>query len=98
MPTGSNGLTGRTVAPKLVVYRGPFVQGRSVESDKPLLATLGLEQVDGKSLAKALDRTYGERTAVYVSDDLRAGARSIRSTMGSLDTERSAEPRFALAR
>ncbi len=63
-------LTGRSASPTIVVYRGPLVQGRGPAA----LASLGLQQVDGARLATAMDRTFGTRVELYLSDDLRQGA------------------------
>lgn len=89
MPKGAIGSMtgGRTSSATLVVYRGPFVQGRGGDNNTGALAKLNLEQVDGTQLAKALDRTYGDRAAVYVSNDLRVGADRFTSGMGSLFLE-----------
>lgn len=98
MPSPGSEMTGRRTAPKLIVYRGPLMQGRSGEAT---LARVGLRQADGTKLASALDRTYGDRSSIYVSDDLRSGASQFRGgeeDMGSLDTPRTSSARFALAR
>jgi hypothetical protein len=96
--TNGSDMTGRKPSQKLIVYRGPFVQGRGSSDGRTLMATLGIEQVEGNDLAKALDRTYGDRTPIYVSDDLRAGARSVRGNMGYLGYEIPAQHLLASAR
>jgi hypothetical protein len=96
--TAGNNVTGNKPSQKLIVYRGPFVQGRGSSDGRSLMATLGIEQVEGNELAKALDRTYGDRTPIYVSDDLRNGARSIRGNMGSLGYEIPGRQLLASAR
>ena len=73
--------TGDVVLPKVVVYRGPFVQGRSPETESSMLSRLKLNQIDGAKLATALESSYGTRASLYVSDDLRVDARSIRSEL-----------------
>jgi hypothetical protein len=96
--SGGNNVTGNKPSQKLIVYRGPFVQGRGSSDGRTLLATLGVEQIEGNDLARALDRTYGDRTPIYVSDDLRAGARSVRGNMGYLGYEVPAQFLLASAR
>ncbi len=96
MPASGSDMTGRRDAPKLVVYRGPLVQGRTGLAP---LRRAGLDQIDGAMLATALDRTYGDRTSVYVSDDLRLGARQVGSEdMGSIEPVHAGSSRLALAR
>jgi len=96
MPAPGSEMTGRRTAPKLVVYRGPLLQGRSGAAT---LAKAGLVQADGSRLAGALDRTYGDRAMVYLSDDLRAGASQVRTgDMGHLGRVRPGSARLAMAR
>jgi peptidoglycan hydrolase-like protein with peptidoglycan-binding domain len=77
----SNQWTGGSANTKtFVVYRSPLQQGRASST----LDELGLEQVDGRKLAGALDRAYTGRMALFVSDDLRVGAQRYESSMGSL--------------
>jgi peptidoglycan hydrolase-like protein with peptidoglycan-binding domain len=87
IPSGSTTVTGGRLPAKLIVYRGPFVQGRSGADGSSLLGRLKLDQIDGAKLATALDRSYGDRASLYLSDDLRLNARSIRSSndQGSID-------------
>ena len=65
---------------KVVIYNGPFTSDRAEAG----LARVGLSQPDGKSIAKALDRSYGNRINLFTSDDLRAGAERFTGGMGSL--------------
>ncbi|MEP7220323.1 MAG: peptidoglycan-binding protein [Bacteroidota bacterium] len=76
LPKGSV-LTGGGSAATVIVYRGPLVQGKQVDG-KSLLQRSGVNQVDGARLAQALDRTYGDRADLYLSDDLRIGATRLR--------------------
>jgi len=81
IPSGeSNRWTGGGATPSFVLYRGPLQQGRAAGA----LARLGLEQVDAARLAGALERTYGDRVDLYVSNDLRIGAERYDRSMGSL--------------
>lgn len=98
MPSPGSEMTGLRTAPKFIVYRGPLMQGRSGEAT---LARVGLRQADGTKLASALDRSYGDRSSIYISDDLRSGAVQFRGgekDMGSLDNVRTSGARFAMAR
>jgi peptidoglycan hydrolase-like protein with peptidoglycan-binding domain len=79
-------------APTIVVYHGPLQQGGAPAA----LDRMGLAQADGVKLAAALDRTYGARMSLYVSDDLRVGAEPYEQGMGSLGAD-SALPRLASA-
>jgi hypothetical protein len=88
--------TGMRAAPSLIVYRGPFVQR---ENGPRALASLGLDQIDGAKLARALDRTYGSRASLYLSDDLKVGADRLRNLdQGSLAPARTRGARLAYAR
>jgi hypothetical protein len=91
-PASSNQWTGASPTKTFVIYRSPLQQGRAAEA----VASLGLEQVDAGRLAGALDRAYGDRMSLYVSNDLRIGADRFESSMGSLSrTTRGAELAFA---
>lgn len=74
--------TGASEAATFVIYRGALQQGRATDA----LRKLGLEQIDATKLARALDRVYGERVALYVSDDLRNGAQRYDGSMGAMRT------------
>ena len=76
--SSSNRWTGASDAKTFVVYRSPLQQGRAAEA----LERNGLAQVDGGKLAGALDRVYGDRMTLYVTDDLRAGATRYDRSMG----------------
>ncbi len=96
VPSAGSEMTGRRNAPKLIVYRGPMAQGRT--GIEPLRKA-GLDQADGARLATALDRSYGDRAMVYLSDDLRLGAKQLRNEdMGALRTIRPSGASLALAR
>ncbi len=95
--------TGRRNPGTIIVYRGPFVQGRGAESGPgtEALALFGMQQPDARVLAKALDRSYGDRAVVYISDDLRVGASKLSSTSldhGGLERIPRQASRLALAR
>jgi hypothetical protein len=96
VPNGASTETGLRAAPSLIIYRGPFVQR---EVGPRTLASLGVDQIDGAKLAKALDRTYGGRANLYLSDDLKVGASLLRDiNQGSLDPMRTHGSRLAYAR
>lgn len=95
--------TGGAGKASIVVYRGPFVQGRGGDAGAgtSALSRVGLVQTDGAVLAKALDRTYGDRAVVYVSNDLRVGATRLKpgtESQGSRFDGADRGSRFALAR
>jgi len=93
MPGVSSEAGVRGATPTLIVYRGPFVQR---EMGTSVLGRLGLGQVDGKDLAGALDRTYGSRASLYLSNDLRIGADRFRTAdMGSLIRHDARSRQFA---
>lgn len=82
--TGGSSVTGNRSAKNVVVYRGPLSQGRLADpkASAELRAKLGLEPIDGAKLANAFDRTYGDKMAIFVSDDLRAGATRLGTPAG----------------
>jgi len=82
---GSSGdVTGGATPKNVVVYRGPLSQGRLADphTAPALRSKLGIATVDGALLANALDRTYGDSMALYVSDDLRTGATRLHPAAG----------------
>lgn len=82
LPQGAtNQWTGAIPTTAFVVYRSPLQQGRAAGA----MARLGHEQVDAGKLAAALDRTYGNRMTLYVSNDLRIGAERFERSMGILE-------------
>ena len=87
--------TGRSVATasKVVIYKGPFATERAGAG----LARVGLSQPDGGRIAKALDRTYGDRITLFTSSDLRTGAERFTGGMGSV-LRYDTKALFAMAR
>ncbi|MBS1913506.1 MAG: peptidoglycan-binding protein [Bacteroidetes bacterium] len=80
LASGGSDPRGSRPGSTVVLYRGPFVQGRHGAAPAGYLGAAGMEQADGGQLAKALDRSFGDRMAIYTSDDLRVGATRIPST------------------
>lgn len=95
--TNGNNETGRRGGAQVIVYRGPFFQGRAAG----VLQKLGLDQIDGAKLAGAFDKSFGEKLNLFISNDLRTGATNFREgsdTQGSLDPMRTRSQMFAEAK
>lgn len=80
-PTGRRGQ-----AATFIVYRGPFAVGRggdiaSATGHSPL-AAVELQQADATKLAAALQRSYGDKIDLYMSDDLEVGAYRLGAALG----------------
>lgn len=79
-PSVGTAETGGTTPKTFIVYQSPLNQGRAGAT----VRRLGLEQADAAQLATALDRTYGGRASIYISNDLRIGADRFEPSMGSV--------------